>query len=266
MRSQKVALRDVMVRFRLSYDKVRTLSDKLRELGVRLAHGYHPKYFEALHAVNLDVYEGDVVGVIGPNGGGKTTLLRTIGGIYHPDRGSVETHGPISTLLSLGTGFDTRLSGRENIRLSGLILGIPRAELEAKIPMIEEFAAIGEHIHVPMKYYSSGMIARIGFSIVLAMEPDILLIDEVFSVGDLQFSRKSARALRELLERATCQIIVTHSLDYVRDSCTRVIYVRGGTIVADGSPHDVVRTYERDAESPVVLDLAVSGTGRQEPA
>jgi teichoic acid transport system ATP-binding protein len=249
MTATKVILDDVMVRFRMSYDRTTTFAAKAREVGRRLVRGEGPRYFEALKGISLEVRQGDIVGVIGPNGSGKSTLLRTIGGIYHPDRGRVETFGKVSTLLSLGTGFDNRLSGIDNIRMNGLILGLPKRELEAKIPMIEEFAEIGDHMRVPMKYYSSGMISRVSFSIVLAMQPDILLIDEVFSVGDLQFQRKSARALHELLGQASCQVIVTHNLEFVKKHCNRAVYVRSGRVLADGDPSEIVRRYARDAQS-----------------
>ena len=246
MPATKVILDDVMVRFRMSFDRTTTIGAKAREIGRRLLKGKSPQYFEAVKGISLEVREGDIVGVIGPNGSGKSTLLRTIGGIYHPDLGRVETFGKVSTLLSLGTGFDNRLSGLDNIRMNGLILGLPKRELERKIPMIEEFAEIGDHMRVPMKYYSSGMISRVSFSIVLAMQPDILLIDEVFSVGDLQFQRKSARALHELLSRASCQVIVTHNLDFVLKHCNRAVYVRSGRVVEDGEPSKVVARYTRD--------------------
>jgi teichoic acid transport system ATP-binding protein len=247
MTATKVILDDVMVRFRMSYDRTTTFAAKAREVGRRLVRGEGPRYFEALKGISLEVRQGDIVGVIGPNGSGKSTLLRTIGGIYHPDRGRVETFGKVSTLLSLGTGFDNRLSGIDNIRMNGLILGLPKRELEAKIPMIEEFAEIGDHMRVPMKYYSSGMISRVSFSIVLAMQPDILLIDEVFSVGDLQFQRKSARALHELLGQASCQVIVTHNLEFVKKHCNRAVYVRSGRVVEDGNANEVVSRYSRES-------------------
>jgi ABC-type polysaccharide/polyol phosphate transport system ATPase subunit len=242
----KVILDDVAIRFRMAFDLDASFGARIREVGRRLVRRGVQEHFEALRGISLHIREGDVIGVIGPNGSGKSTLLRTIGGIYRPDRGRVETFGKVSTLLSLGTGFDNRLSGLDNIRMNGLLLGIPRRELDAMIPTIEEFAEIGDHIRVPMKYYSSGMISRLSFSIVLAMQPDILLIDEVFSVGDIQFQRRSARALHELLGRASCQVIVTHNLDFVRKHCNRAVYVREGLVEEDGSPATVVPRYVRD--------------------
>ncbi len=203
--------------------------------------------FVALDGVSFSVSEGDIVGVIGPNGCGKTTLLRTICGIYHPDCGHVERHGRISTLLSLGTGFDNRLNGIDNITLSGLIMGLTPSEIEEHIPAIVDFADIGDHIYQPLRHYSSGMISRISFAIAVALRPDILLLDEVFSVGDLAFQRKSERAMHELLSRASCQLIVSHNLDFVVRHCNRAIYLRNGKLIADGDPQEVVDRYKRDS-------------------
>ncbi len=247
MTAPKVELNGVMVRFRLSYDKTWTLLDKAVEVGNRLVRKRKPRFFTALEDASLTINEGEIVGIIGPNGSGKTTLLRTISGIYHPDAGSVTCRGRISTLLSLGTGFDNRLTGLDNIRLNGLLIGISMKEIEDKIPMIAEFADIGDHIHTPMKYYSSGMISRVSFAIVVAMRPDILLIDEVFSVGDLAFQRKSQKAMHELLSRASCQLIVSHNLSLIREHCNRVIYLESGHIVVDGAPEEAVAAYEKDS-------------------
>lgn len=246
MAAPKIIVEHVRIRFRLSYDRAYTLYAKAAEIGQRLLRKKEPRFFTALEDVSLTVNDGEIVGVIGPNGCGKTTLLRTICGIYHPDSGSVDCRGRVSTLLSLGTGFDNKLSGLDNIRLNGLLLGMSMREIEAKIPMIVEFADIGDHIRLPMKYYSSGMISRVGFAIVLAMQPDVLLIDEVFSVGDLQFQQKSERAIHELLSRASCQVIVSHNLGFIREHCSRAVYIRQGRIVRDGQPDEVVTLYEKE--------------------
>jgi len=148
----------------------------------------------------------------------------------------------------LGTGFDNNLSGIENIRLNGLTLGMSLGEIESKISTIVDFADIGDHIHGPMKHYSNGMISRLSFSIVLAMQPDILLIDEVFAVGDLAFQKKSQSAMNDLLDKSFCQIIVTHSLPFVRQHCNRAIYLCNGRVIMDGDPDAVVSRYERDSQ------------------
>ncbi len=248
MSAERVRINDLSIRFRLNYDRSHSLGDWIRESALRVVRARRPRMFTALEGIDLVIRDGDVLGVIGPNGCGKSTLLRTISGIYRPDQGEVHTEGQVSTLLSLGTGFDNRLHGLDNIRLNGLLMGMSHAEIDAAIPDIVAFAEIGDHIDVPMKYYSSGMISRLSFAIVLAMQPDILLIDEIFSVGDLEFKKKSERAMHDLLTRASCQVLVTHSLSLVREHCTRAIYMRSGRIVLDGEPAEVVARYEADTE------------------
>lgn len=246
--SLRINLVDVSVSFRMSYNRTESIAGAVSEGWRRLAKGWKPKLFSALKSVSLSVRDGEVIGVIGPNGSGKSTLLRTISGIYHPDSGIVQTQGRVSALLSLGTGFDTRLNGYDNIRLLGLIQGLSLQEIEDVMPTIVEFADIGDHIEKPMKYYSTGMISRLGFSMILAMEPDILLIDETLSVGDLAFQEKSKEAMRRMMKRARCQVIVSHSLDFVERTCSRVIWINAGRIVADGEPSFVIKAYQESAE------------------
>jgi len=248
MKDIKVSVRDVSLRFRMSYEKAITASQYVRQTVRRVVDGKNIEYFTALDKVSFEVDKGDIIGVVGPNGGGKSTLLRTITGIFQPDEGVIDCHGCVSSLLSLGTGFINELSGRDNIFLNGLIIGLTYKEIEERIPQIIEFADIGKHIYKPMKYYSSGMISRLSFSIVLAMDPDILLIDEVFSVGDLAFSKKSEKAMHELLEQASCQIIVTHDLDLVMNHCNRVLYLSAGKIIVDGTPDEAISAYRKAVE------------------
>jgi len=241
----KIIVDNVRISFKHSFDRCYSVKQKLAELYKRMSRGHKPGYSHALQNVSVQINTGDVVGVIGPNGSGKSTLLRTIAGIYEPDEGSVELNGRVSTLLSLGTGFKNQMSGRDNIVLNALTLGMSRDEIDSKLEEVIEYADIGEHIEVPMKYYSSGMISRVSFAIVLVMRPDILLIDEVFSVGDLQFKQKSERTLREMLEQASCQVIVSHSLSFIRQHCNRAILVQAGKIIADGPTEEVVGLYEQ---------------------
>ena len=243
-----VSLKNVSLRFRLSYDKSYTIKDWLVEGARSLYGGKKPEFFTALDNVSLDVYDGDIIGVIGPNGSGKSTLLKVISGILSPDAGEVESYGRLSSLLSLGTGFNNQLSGQDNIRFQGMLIGMTPEEIDAAMPDIIAFADVGKFIDVPMKYYSSGMISRLSFAIVLAMQPDILLIDEIFSVGDLEFRKKSEMAMDRLLKQAKCQMIVTHTMTYVREHCNRAVYINKGAVRADGDPDAVVDQYIADVE------------------
>jgi teichoic acid transport system ATP-binding protein len=162
----------------------------------------NPEVRWALQQVDMAASAGEVVGIIGGNGAGKTTLCRVICGLLRPDTGSLRIDGKVSSLLSLGIGFNAELSGRDNILLNGMMLGVPRRELSAALPEIVEFAGLGRFIDQPLKHYSSGMRARLGFSVATALEPDILIIDEALSVGDLEFSEKAGRKMRELAEKA----------------------------------------------------------------
>jgi ABC-type polysaccharide/polyol phosphate transport system ATPase subunit len=241
----RIHLDDVSIRFRMSYHKVASLAQVLSEVGRRLTRKWNPEYFTALAGINLKVGTGEIVGVVGRNGSGKSTLLRTISGIYYPDSGTVSVSGRVSALLQLGTGFNTLLNGRDNIVLGGLTLGLSRDEIDARMDMIIEFAELGEFIDVPMRYYSSGMMSRLSFAMVVSLEPDILLIDETLSVGDLGFQKKSRAAMHRLLEHASCQMIVSHDMSTIERLCTRAILVEKGRIVLDDSPEVVIREYQQ---------------------
>ena len=249
MGQTRIVISDLTVRYRLSYDKNYTVKDWLIEATRRLTGKWHPEYHTALHDINVDINDGDVVGVVGPNGSGKSTLLRAISGVIAADTGTIQKNGRISSLLSLGTGFNNQLSGLDNIRFQGLLIGMSPKEIDASIEVIADFADIGKFIDVPMKYYSSGMISRLSFAIILAIKPDILLIDEIFSVGDLAFQRKSEKAMQRLLEQASCQMIVTHNLSFVRESCNRALYINEGRLIGDGAPDAIIDQYIADVEN-----------------
>jgi ABC-2 type transport system ATP-binding protein len=205
-------------------------------------------HFWALRGVNLTVSRGEAVGVIGPNGSGKSTLLLALAGIIQPSEGVVEAHGHISTLLSLQAGFDAELSGRENIALAGALMGIDHRLMEEITPGIISFAAIGAFIDAPMKTYSSGMRARVGFSIATAVDPDILLLDEVLQTGDNKFKEKSRIRISEVLQTAKAVVMVTHDMSWITAFCTRAILLDKGHIVAEGSPDEIADMHEDDAE------------------
>jgi ABC-2 type transport system ATP-binding protein len=205
-------------------------------------------HFWALRGVNLTVNRGEAVGVVGPNGSGKSTLLLALAGIIQPSEGVVEAHGHVSTLLSLQAGLDDELSGRENIALAGALMGIDRKLMDEITPGIVSFANIGAFIDAPMKTYSSGMRARVGFSIATAVDPDILLLDEVLQTGDNKFKEKSRRRIAEVLQTAKAVVMVTHDMSWITAFCTRAILLDKGQIVAEGDPEEIADIHEDDAE------------------
>ena len=246
-----VRVEGLHIRFPRSYEKNVTVQARFRALVQHWRqHGTirrKKQYFQALRDISMAVRSGDVIGIIGPNGSGKTTLLRAIAGIYQPDQGKVEVYGRVSTLLSLGTGFNNNMSGRHNIYMVGHLMGMSREEIDERVDDIIKYADLGEHIDYPVKFYSNGMISRLGFAIAVTIDPDILLIDEVFSVGDLAFRKKSEETLRMLLDRAQCQLIVTHNLEFVKKNCNRAIYIRSGKIIKDGEPEETIEIYKEHA-------------------
>jgi lipopolysaccharide transport system ATP-binding protein len=204
------------------------------------------QYVEALHDVSLRVPEGMALGVIGPNGSGKSTLLRLIAGIYRPTSGRVIVHGRVSALLSLGLGFHPDLSGRENIIIGGLAMGLSRQEIMRKFDEIVQFAELEEFIDAPARTYSSGMYMRLAFSVAVNVDPDILLLDEVLAVGDAQFAEKSKARMEEFKKRGKTIILVTHNLAVVKSWCHQVLWLDQGKMRALGEPGDTVDCYLRE--------------------
>jgi len=202
------------------------------------------------------VAHGESVAVIGPNGAGKSTLLQVLAGIMVPSEGSIDVDGHISGLLSLGAGFDDELSGTENILLGGAYLGLADATTRRLLPTIVEFADLGRFIDAPYKTYSTGMRARLGFSIAASVEPDILLIDEVLATGDLAFREKSKARVIELVQSAKAVVLVTHDMNWVSEYASRALLIEGGRIVADGAPADVVELHRQHAEESKARRLA----------
>ena len=199
--------------------------------------------------MNLEVRRGEAVGVVGSNGSGKSTLLLALAGIIQPSEGVVEVSGHVSTLLSLQAGFDSDLSGRENIALAGALMGIDHKVMDEITPSIISFADIGAFIDAPMKTYSSGMRARVGFSIATAVDPDILLLDEVLQTGDNKFKQKSRRRIAEVLRSAKAVVMVTHDMSWITAFCTRAILLDRGRIVAEGDPVEIAEMHEESADA-----------------
>lgn len=245
-----IALRSVGMRYRLA--KERTPSLKQYALHwVRGALVYEDLW--ALKDVSFRVGRGERVAVIGRNGAGKSTLLKVIAGVLEPTRGRVDVRGRIVTVLDLGAGLDPELSGIENIDLNGLLLGRTRTEVAAVRDDIVARSGLGDFIHAPLRNYSSGMTARLAFSVATAWVPDILILDEVLAVGDAAFLERCHQRLDEFRAAGTTLLLVSHAPEQVRASCERCVWLDGGTVVADGPMSDVLTRYERSA--PRSIDI-----------
>ncbi len=207
-------------------------------------HTLRQSEFWALDDVSFELRRGDRLGIIGMNGSGKTTLLRLLTGIFPPDKGEIQVKGRVGALVAVGAGFHPHMTGRENIYLNGTILGMSQKEIQAKFESIIAFSEIGEFLDAPVSTYSSGMRVRLGFAIAIHCEPDILLIDEVLSIGDLAFRNKSLRRMHEFQEKANALIFVSHQLEQIRTLCNRVIILNKGKIVFDGLTHEGCVRYE----------------------
>lgn len=227
---------------RISYRTVNKISIRKSLFSLRKSE---LEVFEAVKGVSFSVDEGEIVGIVGRNGSGKSTLLRSLAGIFSPDQGSIDIHDHTISLLSIGVGFQKKLTGRENIYLSGMLLGFSKNEVEKKVKEIIKFADLGEFIDKPVRTYSSGMHSKLAFSITAILETDIILIDEVLSVGDIKFKKKSFNKMKELISDSTrTVIIVSHSNDQIRELCDRVIWLHDGEIRKIGETDEVLAEYE----------------------
>lgn len=207
--------------------------------------GKRRDYYEALKGVTFQVPKGKIIGIIGKNGSGKSTLLRTIAGVFSPDTGEVNTFGKRVSLLAIGIGFQANLSGLENIYLSGLLLGFSEKEIKARIPEIIEFSELGEFIYKPVQTYSSGMYSKLSFSITAILDTEIILIDEVLSVGDINFRRKSYEKMKEIIQdQDKTVLIVSHSNSSILELCDDVVWVHDGVVKEYGPAKEVVESYE----------------------
>ena len=208
--------------------------------------GHKVETFHALKGVSFQVEEGKILGIIGKNGSGKSTMLRAIAGIFSADEGNIDLHGNTISLLSIGVGFNPKLTGKENIYLSGMLLGFSEEEIQAKEKEIIDFADIGGFIYKPVKTYSSGMYSKLAFAITAILETDIILIDEVLSVGDARFKEKSYNKMKELItDDKRTVIIVSHSLGTIKELCDTVLWLNDGEIVEIGKPDDIIPKYEK---------------------
>ena len=197
----------------------------------------------ALRHVNFDIAQGEVLGVIGSNGSGKSTLLRVLARIYHPDEGELLIRGKVSSLITLGAGFQVQLTGRENIQYNGLLLGLTRQQISQRLDSMIEFAELGKFIDQPVRTYSSGMRARLGFSVAVHVDPEILVVDEVLVVGDARFRQRCADKMRELFQRGTTVVMVQHNMEAILQMSHRCMWLDKGSQRMIGKPRDVVRAY-----------------------
>ena len=239
---KRIAVRvsDVSMRFRLAEDKVTSLKEFLTR---SLRRDIRREEFWALRDVSISVPEGEVLGIIGRNGSGKSTLLKIISGIMKPTSGSVYTCGSIAPMLELGSGFDMDMTGRENIFLNGAILGYSEEFLNSKYDEIVEFSELGRFVDVPVRNYSSGMLTRLAFSIATVVVPEILIVDEILSVGDEEYQAKSRAKMTELMGGGTTVLFVSHDMQQIRDLCTMAVWIDGGRVMKTGAPDEVCEAY-----------------------
>lgn len=237
-----IQIRNASMRFRLSNDRI----SSLKEFVTTAMRGkLQYKEFEALKDISFDVNRGETIGIIGRNGAGKSTLLKIISGILKPTQGRVEVRGNVVPMLELGSGFDMDLSGRENIFLNGAILGYDEPFLKEKFDEIVDFSELGQFIEIPIRNYSSGMMARLAFSIASVINPEILIVDEILSVGDADFQEKSRKRMIEMMGGGTTVLFVSHNLDQIREMCNRVVWLDHGEIKNIGKTDEICDAYEK---------------------
>ena len=241
MSKAMIEVSDVSMRFRMNTDRILSLKEFVT---TALRGKLHYEEFTALDHVSFSVRKGETLGLIGRNGAGKSTMLKVISGILKPTEGRVTCHGNIVPMLELGSGFDMELTGRENIFLNGAILGYDEEFLKEKYDEIVEFSELGQFIHVPIRNYSSGMMARLAFSVASVVNPEILIVDEILSVGDAAFQEKSRARMTEMMGGGTTVLFVSHSMEQVRKMCSRVVWLEHGTVKMIGSTDEVCDLYQ----------------------
>ena len=237
MEEYSITVRDLKIR----YKSVQAYSIKKSLLRLK---GVATEAFEAVRGISFDVKQGEILGITGKNGSGKSTLLRALANIFSADEGSIDLHGHSVSLLAIGVGFKNEMTGRENIMLSGMLLGFSEKEVRERMDEIIDFAGLGKFIDMPVRTYSSGMYSKLAFSITAILETDIMLIDEVLSVGDEKFKKKSYAKMKSLIsQRNRTVVIVSHNLKTLEELCDRVMWMHEGKIVKIGEPKEVLQEY-----------------------
>ncbi len=235
-----IEVKNVTIKFNMAKEKVDSIKEYILKF---IKKQLFFEEFTALNDVSFDVKKGEVFGIIGLNGCGKSTILKIISGIYSPSKGSVKVNGSIAPLIELGAGFDMDLTARENIYLNGSVLGYSKNYIDSKFDEIVDFTELHQFIDVPMKNYSSGMVARIGFAIATITDPDILIVDEILSVGDFLFQQKCEQRISELMKKGTTILIVSHSIDQIKRLCNRVMWLKSGQVVKIGETQEICNEY-----------------------
>ena len=236
-----IEVKDVGMKFRIVSNKTKSLKNYMIQ---SIKRNITYKEFNALSHINFEVYKGEVVGIVGLNGAGKSTLFKVIAGVLKPTEGKVIKHGSVAPLIELGAGFNGELSGIENIYLNGLLLGYSKKFIREKMEEIIAFADIGDFINNPVNNYSSGMKARLGFAIATAVQPDILIVDEVLSVGDHKFKEKCEERIQNMIATGTTVLIVSHSMGLIEKMCNRVVWLEKGCIKEIGPTKEVCKKYK----------------------
>ncbi|MCH9699354.1 MAG: ABC transporter ATP-binding protein [Gammaproteobacteria bacterium] len=221
----------------------------VKEVGVTYQRKglFHSRSFDALKSVTFDLYKGESLAVLGRNGAGKSTLLQLLAGVLRPDRGQLINRGVQAQLLTLQLGFDAKLTGRDNAILSGILLGLRRSDIESRLKQIFEFAELESFMNVPLSTYSSGMRARLGFAVSVYLEPDVLLIDEVFAVGDAAFQAKSKQVMEDKIASNKTIVLVSHNVELIKKYCNRAVWIDQGVSKMEGSITEVCRAYSNSA-------------------
>ena len=237
-----ISIKNVSMRFNLGIEK----DFSIKQAFVDILSGKKKKKkdaFWALKDVSFSVEKGEVIGLIGSNGAGKSTLLKVVSGVMKPTKGKVIVNGVISPMIELGAGFDGNLTARENIYLNGAILGYSKKFLDAKFEEIVEFSELRDFLDVPVKNFSSGMTAKLAFSIATIVDPEILIVDEILSVGDIKFQEKSRKKMMEMIKGGTTVLYVSHSLESIKDLCTKVVWLEHGNIIKMGNTKEICDEY-----------------------
>jgi len=239
-------VRNVSMEYKMPSEKITSLKEMFIK---RLKRQVRYKTLRALDNVSFEVKKGEVFGIIGLNGAGKSTLLKIVAGILKPTSGEVIRRGTIAPLIELGAGFNGQLSGLENIFLNGLLLGYSKKFLQEKLDEIIEFSELGEFIHMPLKNYSSGMRARLGFSIATCVQPDLLIVDEVLAVGDIKFREKCENRIQSMIASGTSVVLVSHSVSQIQKLCRRVLWLEKGRVRGIGETGAILPNYEKSSKT-----------------